>query len=164
MNPARAREDSGVNWSAATRAGIIGAAVYLPLQMILVPLFVGGSPWGPPRMIAAIVLGRDVLPPPQTFDFGVLITALVVHFLLAILYALILASLVHRLLIISALLTGAVFGLGLYVLNFYLFTNVFEWFVMQRTWVTVFIHLVFGVLTTWSYKVLALPRFHARIA
>jgi hypothetical protein len=37
------------------------------LQMGLVAL-AGDSPWGPPRMIAAIVMGEGVLPPPATFD------------------------------------------------------------------------------------------------
>ncbi|MFB8830009.1 hypothetical protein ACE0DR_13370 [Azotobacter sp. CWF10] len=44
-------------------AGVIAGVVFLALEMLLVPLLMGGSPWGPPRMIAAIVMGRDVLPP-----------------------------------------------------------------------------------------------------
>ena len=44
----------------------------------------GGSPWGPPRMIAAIVMGESVLPPPATFDLMILMTAMAVHMMLSI--------------------------------------------------------------------------------
>jgi hypothetical protein len=51
--------------------------------MVMVPTFLGGSPWGPLRMMAAIVLGQGVLPAPGQMpappDGGVLMAALTVH-------------------------------------------------------------------------------------
>jgi len=41
---------------------IIAGLVFMALEMMLVPLLQGGSPWGPPRMIAAIGMGKEVLP------------------------------------------------------------------------------------------------------
>nr|MDQ3007927.1 hypothetical protein [Chloroflexota bacterium] len=73
-----------VQWKAVVWAGLIGGAAFVMLEMIMVPLFGGGSPWGPPRMIAAILLGKGVLPPPATFDVGVLMTAMAVHLPLSI--------------------------------------------------------------------------------
>ncbi|MGQ0814996.1 MAG: DUF2911 domain-containing protein [Gemmatimonadota bacterium] len=52
--------------SATVLSGLIAGVVFIVLDITLVPLFGLGSPWEPVRMIAAIVLGRDVLPPPAT--------------------------------------------------------------------------------------------------
>ena len=56
---------------AAVLAGIIAALVFMMLEMVLVASVGGESPWGPPRMIAAIGMGQTVLPPPATFDLTV---------------------------------------------------------------------------------------------
>jgi hypothetical protein len=73
-----------LDWKAATWSGIIAGFVFLALEMVMVPVFAGGSPWGPPRMMAAIVLGEGVLPPPATFDLGVIMAAMGLHFVLSI--------------------------------------------------------------------------------
>ena len=145
------------DWRAAVWAGVIAGLVFLMLEMILVPMFMGGSPWGPPRMIAAIALGKAVLPPPDTFAPGILAAALVVHFVLSILYALILAALIARSGRGTAIWAGAVFGLLLYFVNFYLFTGIFPWFAMARNWISGFSHLVFGLLAGWAYAALRQP-------
>lgn len=142
---------AGPDWRAAVWAGVIAGAVFMMLEMILVPLFLGGSPWGPPRMIAAIVMGKGVLPPPATFAGGVFVAALVVHFVLSIAFALMLAAVIAGRTLGVALLAGAVFGLILYWVNFYLFTGIFPWFAMGRTWVSIFSHLVFGLVAAWTY-------------
>ena len=48
------------------------------MEMEMVPLFVGGSPWGPPRMIAAIGMGRGVLPPPDSFALVPMMVAMAI--------------------------------------------------------------------------------------
>jgi hypothetical protein len=152
------RSDSdvpGVSWSAAAEAGLMGGVVYLVLELILVPLFVGGSVWSVLRMIAAIVLGRGVLPPPDTFDVAVVLTGAVLHLLLATLYGLVLSAMINRAGPGVAVLLGAMVGLVLYIINYYVFTAVFPWFASARTWVTVFTHLVFGFVVAWSYKTVA---------
>lgn len=40
-------------------------------------------------MIAAIAMGRGVLPPPATFAIGIMMMAMVIHFMLSWVYALI---------------------------------------------------------------------------
>lgn len=150
------REHGGkVSWRAAVWAGVIAGAVFMALEMIMVPLFLAGSPWAPPRMMAAIVMGEGVLPPPATFDLGIFVTALVVHFALSIIYLLILAWIIRTLTLGTALLVGAAFGLALYLINFYGFTAIFPWFAMARNWVSVFAHVVFGLTGAWAYKGLA---------
>jgi uncharacterized membrane protein YagU involved in acid resistance len=148
----------GVDWSAAIKAGLIGGLIFLVLEMAMVPLFLDGSPWGPPRMIAAMVMGQEVLPPPATFSLGVVAVAMMVHLVLSVVFALILALALSRLGLGAALGVGAAFGLLLYLVNFYGFTAIFPWFAMARNWVSIFSHIVFGVATAWAYKALAHQR------
>lgn len=140
------------DWSAAVWAGVIAGAVFMILEMLMVPIFLAGSPWAPPRMIAAIIMGQGVLPPPATFNLGIFIAAMIVHFVLSIVYAIILGWIVHRWRMGPALVAGAVFGLVLYLVNFYGFTSIFPWFAMARNWVSVFSHIVFGLVAAGTYK------------
>ncbi len=144
-----------IDWKAAIWAGVISGAVFMMLEMIMVPVFLDGSPWGPPRMIAAIVMGEGVLPPPATFDAGILMVAMIVHFALSIFYAIILAFIMSRTDLGVALAIGGAFGLALYLINFYGMTAVFPWFAMARNWVSIFAHVMFGVVAAWAYKALA---------
>ncbi len=147
-----------IDWKSGVWSGLIAGLVFLALELILVPLLQGGSPWGPPRMIAAIGLGKEVLPPPATFDLGIIFVAMLIHFALAIVYGLILALIIHRLSMGTAIVAGAVFGLALYVINFYGFTALFPWFAMARGGLSIFVHLVFGVVAAWVYKAMQKPR------
>ena len=147
------------DWRAAVWAGIIAGVVFLVLEMAMVSMFLGGSPWDPPRMMAAIVLGERVLPmpgqPPPPLTATVVLTALGVHFVLSTIYALILSALIARLPSSAAIAVGIVFGVTLYVVNFYGFTAVFPWFAMARNWVSIFAHAVFGLAVAWAYVALA---------
>ncbi|HEV8599015.1 MAG TPA: hypothetical protein VGQ69_06615 [Gemmatimonadales bacterium] len=145
------------DWRGAVSAGLIAGLVFMMLEMIMVPLFMGGSPWGPPRMIAAILLGKQMLPPPDTFDAGILAAALLVHFSLSILYAVILAVLLAGRRRGAAIWIGAAFGLVLYLVNFYVFTALFPWFAMARNWVSVFSHVMFGLVSGWAYVAIRGP-------
>lgn len=145
-------ESRKMDWKAGILAGIIAGAVFLLLEMIMVPLFLGMPVWAPVRMIAAIVLGPGVLPPPATFDAGIGLTAMIVHFLLSIIFALILAAIIRRLPTGTAVLTGLIFGLALYLINFHVLTAAFPWFADARNWVSIFAHLVFGGVAAWIYK------------
>lgn len=150
------------DWPAAIYSGLIAGAVFMMLEMAMVPLFLGGSAWGPPRMIAAIVLGRDVLPPPATFNLGVLMAAMIVHFGLSIIYAVLFDWVTERLGLAVTVLLGAVFGFLLYLINFYGFTAIFPWFANARNWVSIFAHVVFGVSVAIAYK--ELEKYRARPA
>lgn len=151
----RRARSSTIDWSAAVWAGVIAGAVFLVLEMMMVPLFLDGSPWAPPRMIAAMVLGKGVLPPPATFDLGILMVAMAVHFALSIAFALVLAVFAARRGRGVALGVGAAFGLVLYLVNFYGMTAIFPWFAMARNWVSVFAHVVFGLIAAWAYFTVA---------
>jgi uncharacterized membrane protein YagU involved in acid resistance len=140
------------HWRAAIVAGLIAGAVFLMFEMIMMPLFMGVSPWAPPRMMAAIVLGQGVLPPPDTFDFGLVMVAMMVHVVLSIVYAFIIGFFVQERNVATAATIGAIAGLAIYLINFYGFTAIFPWFAMARGWVSVVGHILFGLVVAWSYR------------
>lgn len=153
-----------INWKAAVWAGIIAGAVFMVMEMLLVGTVGGDSPWAPPRMIAAIALGPDVLPPPAPFDVGILLTAMMVHFPLAIIYSFVLGWAVSRWRfgLATAMIAGLVFGVALYLVNFYGFTALFPWFAMARNWITVVSHAAFGLVLGWVYHAMVLQAIGAK--
>jgi hypothetical protein len=142
------------HWRAAIAAGVIAGAVFLVYELIMTPLVMGVSPWAPPRMMAAIAFGQGVLPPPDTFDFGIVTAAIVVHGVLAILYTFVIAFFVQEQNRGVAIAIGALAGLVLYLINFYGFTAVFPWFAMARGWVSILGHMLFGAVAAGAYKAL----------
>lgn len=153
-------ERGDIDGSAAIWAGIVAGAVFLLLEMVMVPIFLGGSAWDPPRMIAAIVLGPDVLPAPDAavgISADVLLAAGVVHFALSLLYALAVAWIVDRWPLGASIAAGAIFGVALYLVNFYGFTALFPWFAMARNWVGMVAHIAFGAVAGAVYAVGATP-------
>lgn len=147
---------------AAIWAGIIAGIVFIMLEMAMIAFLQGQSPWGPPRMMAAMVMGEGVLPPPATFDFGIMMVAMMVHFVLSIILGVIFGWL-HSALkmnLVTAIIAGTVFGLVVYFVDFYIFTAVFPWFAMARGPISIFAHAMFGLVLGWAYHALAKPRLH----
>jgi uncharacterized membrane protein YagU involved in acid resistance len=143
-----------LDWKAAVWAGIAAGIVFLILEMLLVQFFQPMSMWAPPRMIAAIAMGPDVLPPPDTFNAMVLMVAMVIHFVLSIVYAFILGWIVSRwdMHLGGASIAGLVFGLVIYVVNFYGFTAIFPWFAEARGWIAILSHAMFGLVLGLVYE------------
>jgi uncharacterized membrane protein YagU involved in acid resistance len=146
-----------LDWKAAVSAGLIAGLIFLILELALVAFVQGESPWGPPRMIAAIAMGEEVLPPPATFEPAIVAVGMLVHFGFAIVLGVVFAAL-HRLLDMSlptAIAVGIIFALAVYFIDFYLFTAVFPWFAMARNWMSILAHIVFGATLGWTYHALA---------
>ncbi|WP_429454766.1 hypothetical protein [Paraburkholderia sp. WC7.3g] len=139
---------------AAVIGGCVAGVVFLVIELVAMRLM-GQSVWGPPRMIAAIVLGRDALMQPATFAPGIMLAALVTHFVLAMLFTVILAVIMAPFSLDSSVgmasLVGAVFGVLLYVVNFYGMTQWFPWFADARGWVSFLNHIVFGLVAADTY-------------
>ena len=107
------------------------------------------------RFAAAIVMGPGVLSSASAFDWQVMLVATLVHFALSVVYGLILSRLIWRLRVLPSLLAGAAFGLFLYAINMHGFTTVFPWFEATRDWITVAVHVAFGMVAAGTYWVLA---------
>ncbi|MGX6566018.1 hypothetical protein [Cupriavidus necator] len=142
------------DWRAAATAGFTAGVVFLVIELGALWLM-GESPWGPPRMIAAIVLGRDVLSQAIS-GLDVLVAALVVHFALSIVFGLILGVIMAPFSFDSsfgmASLVGAVFGVAVYLIDFYGMTRVFPWFAEARGGLSFVAHVVFGLVAGDAYR------------
>ncbi|MDQ3309584.1 MAG: hypothetical protein M3497_05605 [Gemmatimonadota bacterium] len=155
----RQARSQSIDWSAAIWAGVIAGTVFLMMEMFLMPLF-GFAPsiWAPPRMIGAIGLGESALPPPATFDLGVVMVAMMIHFATSILFAIVVALIIRSLGMGAAIAVGVVAALLLYVFVFYIMTaGPWPWFANARNWLSIVVHIVFGALVAWWYKARAHP-------
>jgi len=147
------------DWTAAAIAGFGAGGILMLIELFWVTMR-GGDPWVLTRMVAAMVMGWEVL---QTsgYDLSVVIAALAVHYVLGITFAMMLAAIIAPFQLDSSMplvmLTGAAFGALLYVLNFYGMSNAFTWFADLRGWTTFAGHLVFGACCAMFYRMLERP-------
>ncbi len=129
--------------------GIIAGIVFMVFEMV-VALVLQGAPFGPPRMISAIVLGQGALPMNPTVGLTTALpVAMIIHFVLSAIYGMVfgvIASAIGALrnsrgaLIVAA----SVFGLLLWLVNFYVIAPVlFPWFLMASLVVQSIAHTFF---------------------
>lgn len=142
------------DWPMAAASGFVAGAVVMILEMLWSTVVTGAGPWTTPHMVAALVLGPTVLPT-TGFSISVLAAALVTHYALGIVFGMILAAIIAPFHLDSstgmALLSGAVFGLVLYLFNFYGMERVFPWFADMRGWAALVAHLIFGMTAAATY-------------
>ena len=136
---------------AGVMAGIASALIQILLWLVLGDDF-PGILYRDAQLTAAMVLGRSVLPPPATFDAGVMLIATLIHFIISITCVAVLVLLTARLDTIPAPLAGIGFGVALYVVNLYGFTVIFPWFAQTRGWITLIAHGVFGLTAITVYR------------
>jgi hypothetical protein len=147
-----------VDWKAAVWAGVISGILFLILNSALTG-FTLGSPWVYSRLIASVIMGSGVMPPPVTFDAGIFAVALVVNFVLSVAFACLLAVIIHRWGLVVGLLGGAVFGLALYLINFYTLSYFFPWVYPFRSWMMLTSHVLFGAAAGSIYELLEVEEF-----
>jgi hypothetical protein len=153
--PPVAAARSSPDWGAAGWAGIAGAALYLALEVG--PLFFGGNPFQPLRMIAAIAF--EILPNPAPSNGAILLAAMAIHLPLSLIYAHLLSLTIYRRKRLwTSVLIGAAFGFVLYLFNFYAVTRFFPWFILARSARAIVDHVLFGAFTAWTYKSLERPQ------
>lgn len=144
-----------LDWRAAVLSGVIAGAVFLMLGALLMAVTAGASLLEPPRMVAAIILGRGALQSAQPYSVGNVLAAFVVHFSLAIVLALVLGLIMTSFKLDSSMgmasLTGGAFAVTVYLINFYGMTRFFPWFAEARNWASVFAHIAFGIVAANLY-------------
>src|SRR3569832_2957850 len=132
----------------AVYAGIAAGVIATVVQLVLWWAFWDVLPaifYRDVRLAAAILLGRTILPPPDSFDWLAFVAASVVHFSLSVVCSFILAVAIARRRKRTSLLIGAVFGLLLYVVNMYGFTHLYPWIEIARDCITLVTHVTFGL-------------------
>jgi hypothetical protein len=148
------------DWAAAAVAGFGAGGVLMLLELGWAAFITGGDPWQTSRMIAAMAMSAETLQP-TGYSMSVLVVALLVHYALGVVFGVLLAAIMAPFRLDSsgamALTAGALFGLLLYVLNFYGMTGVYPWFVELRGWPTAIAHVVFGMAAAFIYLKLERP-------
>lgn len=142
-------------WRAMIWAGVMAGIASILIEILLWLVFTDDLPsilYRDARLTAAMVLGGSVLRPPATFDAGVMLMATLIHFMISITCAVLLALLTARLDTIPAPLAGIGFGVALYLVNLYGFTVIFPWFAQTRGWITLIAHGVFGLTAISVYR------------
>ena len=147
-----------VDWRAAILAGVVSGIVLLLLEMVFTARVVG-SPWVFVRMLAAVVLGQQVLAPPATFAPGVFAVAVAIHLPLSVGFACLIAFVLHRGGLATGIVGGALLGLALYWINFGTVFNLVPWFGAMKSWPTLWAHVAFGAIAGGVYELLEVERF-----
>ena len=144
---------STVDWSAVIWASLIAGTVSFLLYLFFVPMSVGaGNAAIIARFMASILLGIGALAPPATFDIGIVVAALVVHFALALLMGSIIAFVLHRWGLLTGMIGGALFGILFYVINFYSLTLFWPQMYALAHMSVLLVHVVFGALAGGIYE------------
>jgi hypothetical protein len=139
-----------IRWKKAVYAGLMVGFIFL--------LVTRGLPWTWSGLISPTLMGRE-LKPPGTVAPALSVAIAALHVLVSVCYALLLAPIVHRMSLWSALLTGAGFGLVLYLLNFLLFSQFFPHLVSrERELAAAVTHVAFGIVVAGAYKGMAKRR------
>lgn len=148
-------------WVSAVWAGIAAGVVFALVQMLLTWAALGAGFWAPLQMIAAMLMGPDVLPPAE-MTFTVFVVAGVIHMVFSIVYALAIAWIVHAMTLGPALLIGSLFGLfPIYVVNFHVLAPyLFPWLTEAQHWVSWLNHVLFGLVAAGVYITLRDRRAH----
>ena len=143
-----------MDWRAAVIAGLLAGALALLLRVLLWVLVTGGSFWAPFYQLAAILLGPESLAPVDAPQMGVVVAGVLMHMALSLVYALLLAFIIHRWGLVVGIVGGALFGLAIYIINYYTFTYLFPWFFPLRSWLVLATHIFFGATAGGIYEAL----------
>jgi hypothetical protein len=132
MRPAartRPRADLGWWLKHGIVGGVLAGITFLVFEMLVVAAMTGASGfWLPLRRIAALAIGAGALEPSYALGSAAGV-GIMVHLLLAAAFGLMFALIASALRGVVAIpLASTVYGLGLWLVNFYLIAPVFGWY------------------------------------
>lgn len=134
---------AAVRWKRAIQVGLgVGAIMFLLTR---------GIPWVGSGAIDPAIMGREISPGEEAtpmFSFSVA----GLHLIVSVLYALIIAPIVHGFRPFLAGAVGAVIGLVLYFINYALAGMMMEEAITQREWPAIALHVIFGIVAAEAYK------------
>lgn len=97
------------------------------------------------RFTAALVMRDPILLTSSEPEWDLFLLATLIHFALAVIYAALAAYQLERIRRVPVLVAGALYGLVIYAINLYGMTTLFPWIKLDRNWVTLLTHIVFGI-------------------
>jgi hypothetical protein len=130
-------------------AGFAAGTVFLIVNALLMPLLLRVNWPVLLRYMASLVRGPSAL---NTTDVGTLALGLLVHYAVSLLFALIVAVVVHRWGLWVGIFGGAVLGLALYGINFYGLTLAYPWFFAINGPLQLASHVLFGAVAGGIYE------------
>lgn len=138
-----------VTWRAIPIAGFAAGTVFLAAALLLSQIAYSVEPTLTFRYLASLVMGSDVL----TGDgSGTVIVGAIVHYALSLVFALVVALVVHRWGMLVGIVGGALVGVALYGINMYTLTLVFPWFFALNGPVILAGHVLFGAIAGGVYE------------
>ena len=138
-----------VTWRAVLISGVVAGTLFLLTDVLLAPRLLQVDAALLLRYFAALVLGSKVLT--QTGS-DMLIVGIVVHYVLSLVFALLIAIVVHRWGLLVGIIGGAVLGLAIYSINLYTLTVVFPWFFAINSTLVLISHVIFGAVAGGIYE------------
>ena len=143
-----------VDWSAAFWAGVGAWVLFMAASLLWVPKVIGVNPWVVIRLFASSVMGEDVLAPPAAAHTTALITALAVTLGACILFAMLIAFVLHRGGLVTGLLGGAAFGVVGYIFDVHIATLFFPWFLFMKHGAFLASYVLLGAASGGIYEIL----------
>ena len=148
-----------MDWKAAFWAGIAAGILFYLLNIFIVPLILGGNMWVIIRLFASIVYGDAILAPPSTYDTGALFASILITLVLSIGFTFLIAFVFHKWGLLVGIVGGAIFGLCIYLVNFYSLSFFFPWFFALSSWPFVITHILFGAFAGGIYEFLEVEKY-----
>lgn len=138
-----------VAWRAIPLAGLVAGTVFLVVSVLLMPVFFEVDGTLTLRYFASLALGDAAL---TNADTSILLVGIVVHYVLSLLFTLVIAIVVHRWGMLVGIIGGAVLGLALYGINLYTMTLLFPWFFAINSVLLIISHVLFGAVAGGVYE------------
>jgi hypothetical protein len=140
-----------VSWRGILIAWFVSSTIFLFIIGLIMPLGLSLSTETVLRYFGALILGTGVLTEQALLP---VLVGIVVHYVLAGIFSLLLIFLLHRWGFWVGVVGGAVLGAALYSINLYTLTVFFQWFFAINN-PTLFIgHIIFGALVGGIYELL----------
>lgn len=140
---------NSIRWNRAFQASLlVGGILFLVSR---------GIPWVGSGAVNPAIMGREINAgnsPSGVFFLSIM----ALHFLVSILYGVILAPIVHGFRPLVAGTVGGVVGLVLYFLNYAISGIFMDTSVTQHEWPSMVLHIVFGIFFAEAYKGMARRR------
>ncbi len=133
-------------------AGLAGGAVFLAVELLLLPVWNHVRADWFLRLVASLMAGPVTLTASRSLELSLVVTALGMHAALSLLFGLAFCWLIDRLSLGSAIGVSVLLGLSLYVFDFYVMTLPLPWFATARGAATLLAHLLFGVTVAAVHK------------
>lgn len=138
-----------ITWRAIPIAGFVAGTIFLIVNILVMTLVMGLNAETLLRYAASVVLGPSVL---ITSSIGVTLFGVVMHYVFCLLTALVIAIVVHRWGLGVGIVGGAILGLCIYIIVFYLGTLALPWLFAITGPLLALTHVMMGAIAGGIYE------------